>query len=192
LSRRFFVGAVVGAALLLPAASALSDWAEIGRDALVRATPEILAVRVVSIDTEMKRFPGNAHPIPARHVRAAVLESYRGGRAAGDEVEFFVPGGVAPDGTEVSVSTMPAIEGHAGREALVFLAPGGPFAPVDEGSLGLPDGAHGLYAIERPGKSGPRVVRARTGSPIPRDLALDAFAAEARAILAAAGEGRPR
>ena len=191
MSRRLFVGALVGAALLLPAATALCDWAPIGRDALVRATPEILAVRVDSVETEMRRFPGTAHPIPARRVIATVLESYRGGHAAGETVTFFVPGGVAPDGTHVSISAMPAIEEHAGREALVFLAPGGPFAPED-GGLGLPDGAHGIYAIERPKSAGgARIVRARTGSPIPRDLALDAFAAEARAIVAAS-ERRPR
>lgn len=186
--RRHFVGAVV-AAVLVPAAAALSDWAPISRSDLVRATPEVLRVRVDGIDTEMRSLPAVRHAVPCRRVRATVLETYRGDREAGEPIVFFVPGGAAPGGTEVTFSTSPAIEEFASREALVFLAAGGPLAP--EGELGLPDGAHGIYAVDAT-RSGARVVRARTGSPFPRDLPLAEFAAEARAIAASEATGVER
>src|SRR5262249_22070082 len=123
-------------------------------------------------------------PLPFQRLSARVLAVHRGSTKPGDSLTFFIPGGKRPDCMEVMVSTSPAVEDYVGREALVFLARGGPLAPP--GELGLPDGDHGIYHVDR-NRSGERVVRAKAGSPIDRDITLDSFAAEVRATLASAG-----
>ena len=159
------------AVLFAAAASRASVHESLTPQELARRADDVAHVRVVSIRNEMGSLPGVEGVVPLRRLELEVIDAWRGRCAAGDRVDVLVPGGTAPDGTSLMVSSSPSTDGLEGHEAVVFVRRDA----YGSGRHGFEGGWLGLYRVDAPGRrrSTTRVLRGQLGSPFPLDVPIE-------------------
>ena len=163
---------MLGAAVLFAAAASRASVHEaLAPQELARRADDVALARVVSVRTEMGPLPGVEGVVPLRRLELEIIEAWRGGRAAGNRLDVLVPGGTAPDGTALMLSSSPSTDGLEGHEAVVFVR----HDAYGTGRHGFEGGWLGLYRVVAPGgrRSTTRVLRGQVGSPFPLDLPIE-------------------
>jgi hypothetical protein len=162
---------VLAAAALAATSAFAGDFAATTPQQLARHASDVVLARVVSVRTEMGPLPGVAGEVPVRRVSIEVIEAWRGAAKSGERLDVLVPGGTAPDGSALMVSTSPSTDDLEGREIVAFVrrdALGAGRNAFDSGWLGL----HRVATRRTSSGALERTLLGNAGSAFPDDVPL--------------------